>query len=41
MTMIRTERKYIEILRILREHQEPMGAKRLIGADGRTGFCPE
>ena len=27
--MSRTERKYIEILRILKEHQEPMGAKRL------------
>jgi len=27
--MIRTERKYIEILRILKEHQDPIGAKRL------------
>ena len=29
MTMLRTERKYVEILRILKDHQEPMGAKRL------------
>ncbi|MDD1712765.1 MAG: NrpR regulatory domain-containing protein [Methanoregulaceae archaeon] len=27
--MLRTERKYVEILRILKDHQEPMGAKRL------------
>lgn len=29
MTMLRTERKYVEILRILKDHAEPMGAKRL------------
>jgi HTH-type transcriptional regulator, global nitrogen regulator NrpRI len=29
MTLLRTERKYVEILRILKDHQEPMGAKRL------------
>jgi HTH-type transcriptional regulator, global nitrogen regulator NrpRI len=38
MTMIRTERKYIEILRILREHQEPMGAKRLSELMAERGF---
>jgi HTH-type transcriptional regulator, global nitrogen regulator NrpRI len=38
MTMIRTERKYIEILRILREHQEPMGAKRLSELMADRGF---
>ncbi len=36
--MIRTERKYIEILRILREHQEPMGAKRLSEMMAERGF---
>ena len=38
MTMIRTERKYIEILRILKEHQEPMGAKRLSELMAERGF---
>ncbi len=38
MTLIRTERKYIEILRILREHQEPMGAKRLSELMAERGF---
>ncbi len=38
MTMIRTERKYIEILRILREHQDPMGAKRLSELMAERGF---
>ncbi|OPX62103.1 MAG: Ribonuclease R winged-helix domain protein [Methanoregula sp. PtaU1.Bin006] len=38
MSMIRTERKYIEILRILREHQEPMGAKRLSELMAERGF---
>jgi repressor of nif and glnA expression len=38
MTTIRTERKYIEILRILREHQEPMGAKRLSELMAERGF---
>ncbi len=38
MTMIRTERKYIEILRILREHEEPMGAKRLSELMAERGF---
>lgn len=36
--MIRTERKYVEILRILREHQEPMGAKRLSELMAERGF---
>jgi repressor of nif and glnA expression len=36
--MIRTERKYIEILRILREHQEPVGAKRLSELMAERGF---
>jgi len=36
--MIRTERKYIEILRILKEHQEPMGAKRLSEMMAERGF---
>lgn len=36
--MIRTERKYIEILRILNEHQEPMGAKRLSELMAERGF---
>ena len=38
MSMIRTERKYIEILRILREHQDPMGAKRLSELMAERGF---
>jgi len=36
--VIRTERKYVEILRILREHQEPMGAKRLSELMAERGF---
>ena len=36
--MIRTERKYIEILRILKEHREPVGAKRLSGLMAERGF---
>ena len=36
--MIRTERKYIEILRILKEHSEPMGAKRLSELMAERGF---
>jgi len=36
--MIRTERKYIEILRILKDHQEPMGAKRLSELMVERGF---
>jgi repressor of nif and glnA expression len=36
--MIRTERKYIEILRILKEHKEPMGAKRLSELMAERGF---
>jgi len=36
--MIRTERKYIEILRILTEHKEPMGAKRLSELMAERGF---
>jgi len=36
--MIRTERKYIEILRILREHRDPMGAKRLSELMAERGF---
>jgi hypothetical protein len=36
--MIRTERKYIEILRILKEHQEPVGAKRLSELMAERGF---
>jgi repressor of nif and glnA expression len=38
MTLVMTERKYIEILRILREHQEPMGAKRLSELMAERGF---
>lgn len=38
MNMIRTERKYIEILRILKEHHEPMGAKRLSELMAERGF---
>ncbi len=36
--MIRTERKYIEILRILKEHDEPVGAKRLSELMAERGF---
>jgi repressor of nif and glnA expression len=36
--MIRTERKYIEILRILKEHREPVGAKRLSELMAERGF---
>jgi len=36
--MIRTERKYIEILRILKEHNEPVGAKRLSELMADRGF---
>jgi len=36
--MIRTERKYIEILRILREHEDPVGAKRLSELMAERGF---
>jgi HTH-type transcriptional regulator, global nitrogen regulator NrpRI len=36
--MIRTERKYIEILRILKEHNEPVGAKRLSEIMAERGF---
>lgn len=38
MTLIRTERKYIEVLRILKEHREPMGAKRLSELMAERGF---
>ena len=36
--MIRTERKYIEILRILKEHKDPVGAKRLSELMAERGF---
>ena len=36
--MIRTERKYIEILRILKEHDEPVGAKRLSEIMAERGY---
>jgi hypothetical protein len=36
--MIRTERKYIEILRILKEHEVPVGAKRLSELMSERGF---
>jgi repressor of nif and glnA expression len=36
--MIRTERKYIEILRILKEHHDPIGAKRLSELMAERGF---
>jgi repressor of nif and glnA expression len=36
--MIRTERKYIEILRILKEQREPVGAKRLAELMAERGF---
>jgi repressor of nif and glnA expression len=38
MMVIRTERKYIEILRILKEHSEPVGAKRLSELMADRGF---
>ena len=37
-TMIKTEHKYIEILRILKDHQEPMGAKRLSELLAERGY---
>ena len=36
--MIRTERKYVEILRILKEHRDPVGAKRLSELMAERGF---
>ncbi|MFA4860398.1 DUF128 domain-containing protein [Methanoregula sp.] len=36
--MLRTERKYVEILRILKEHQDPVGAKRLSELMAERGF---
>ncbi len=36
--MIRTERKYIEILRILKDHHDPIGAKRLSELMAERGF---
>jgi HTH-type transcriptional regulator, global nitrogen regulator NrpRI len=36
--MMRTERKYIEILMILKEHQQPMGAKRLSELLAERGY---
>ncbi len=36
--MIKTEHKYIEILRILKDHQEPMGAKRLSEILAERGY---
>jgi repressor of nif and glnA expression len=38
MRLIPSERKYLEILRILKEHQEPMGAKRLSEILAERGF---
>jgi len=38
MTVMRTERKYVEILRILREHRDPVGAKRLSELMAERGF---
>ena len=38
MSFIRSERKCIEILRILKDHQEPVGAKRLSELMGERGF---
>jgi repressor of nif and glnA expression len=38
MNFIRSERKCVEILRILREHQEPVGAKRLSELMAERGF---
>jgi len=36
--MIKTEHKYIEILRILKDHQDPMGAKRLSEILAERGY---
>jgi Uncharacterized protein conserved in archaea len=36
--MIKTEHKYIEILRILKDYQEPMGAKRLSELLAERGY---
>jgi repressor of nif and glnA expression len=36
--MIKTERKVVEILRILKEHHEPLGAKRLSELMAERGF---
>jgi len=36
--MIHTERKYVEILRILKEHRDPVGAKRLSELMSERGF---
>lgn len=36
--MIKTEHKYIEILRILKDHQDPMGAKRLSELLAERGY---
>jgi hypothetical protein len=38
MRLIPSERKYLEILRILKEHQDPMGAKRLSEILAERGF---
>lgn len=38
MSFIRSERKCIEILRILKDHQEPVGAKRLSELMSERGF---
>jgi hypothetical protein len=38
MSLIPSERKYLEILRILKEHREPMGAKRLSETMAERGF---
>ena len=38
MSLIPSERKYLEILRILKEHREPMGAKRLSEMMAERGF---
>jgi hypothetical protein len=38
MSLIPSERKYLEILRILKEHRDPMGAKRLSEMMAERGF---
>jgi repressor of nif and glnA expression len=38
MNLIRSERKYLEVLRILRDTREPMGAKRLSELMAERGF---
>jgi HTH-type transcriptional regulator, global nitrogen regulator NrpRI len=38
MRLIPSERKYLEILRILKEHRDPMGAKRLSEILAERGF---